>query len=157
MIPSFELPPVLPFTVQFTPVLDVPVTVAVNCTVFPGATEAAVGVMDTATVDPDPACALAGTLAARNRTQRIELIEVDLTLCTPGSKPLSTAGPERLRVIELFLLSTTGIYPEPLMHNGTKGLEHGMEHPRSTADNSLLFMNASSGEATMNARTRSSI
>jgi hypothetical protein len=38
MVPAVELPPETPFTLQVTPVFDVPVTVAVNCCVLPSNT-----------------------------------------------------------------------------------------------------------------------
>lgn len=48
-IPNVELPPAMPFTVQATAVFEVPVTVAVNCWIWPTWTEAIVGVIDTDT------------------------------------------------------------------------------------------------------------
>jgi len=39
----------MPFTIQFTLVSKAPLTVAVNCRVFPERTEATVGAMDTVT------------------------------------------------------------------------------------------------------------
>lgn len=47
IVPAVELPPVTPFTRQVTPVLELPVTVAVNCLVWPVATLAEVGEMVT--------------------------------------------------------------------------------------------------------------
>lgn len=43
--PTVELPPTVPFTLQFTPVLELLVTVAVNCCVAPTCTDADVGEM----------------------------------------------------------------------------------------------------------------
>ena len=49
IVPAVELPPAIPFTVQFTAVFDVPVTDAVNCCDWPVCIEADVGVIDTET------------------------------------------------------------------------------------------------------------
>jgi hypothetical protein len=49
MVPAALLPPATPLTCQVTAVLDVPVTVAVNCSVAPAATFADVGEIETAT------------------------------------------------------------------------------------------------------------
>lgn len=38
MVPAVEFPPGTPFTLQVTPVFDVPVTVTVNCCVLPSNT-----------------------------------------------------------------------------------------------------------------------
>ena len=43
IVPSVEFPPVMPFTDQVTAVLEVPLTVAVNCCVCPTWTDALVG------------------------------------------------------------------------------------------------------------------
>jgi hypothetical protein len=45
--PTFELPPVTPFTLQVTAVFDVPVTDAVNCCEPPGASTATTGAIQT--------------------------------------------------------------------------------------------------------------
>ena len=52
ILPAVALPPVTPFTDQVTPVLEVPVTVAENCCVFPACTEADVGVTETEMAAP---------------------------------------------------------------------------------------------------------
>lgn len=44
IVPTLELPPAIPLTVQVTAVFDVPVTLAVNCCVCPRNTEAVEGV-----------------------------------------------------------------------------------------------------------------
>src|SRR3981081_2319380 len=49
IVPTVELPPVTPFTCQVTAVLEVPVTVAVNCWVFAIGTEADAGATETLT------------------------------------------------------------------------------------------------------------
>ena len=51
-MPSVAEPPTVPFTLQFTAVLEFPVTVALNCAVLPARTFAVVGVTDTV-VEPD--------------------------------------------------------------------------------------------------------
>jgi len=49
IVPTVEFPPAMPFTVHVTAVLDVPVTVAVNCCVAPSESDALAGVMATET------------------------------------------------------------------------------------------------------------
>src|SRR6185312_13616944 len=49
-VPKVEFPPATPFTVQFTAVLLLPVTVALNCCVAPAASVAAVGLIVTVIV-----------------------------------------------------------------------------------------------------------
>src|SRR6266849_3706730 len=93
MVPTFGPPP-LPFTVQFTPVLVDPVTVAVNCTDFAGASVAEAGVMDTATVDATAACTIAG-IPTRDRTKVNERIEVDRYLWMCGIRGLIGSWNER--------------------------------------------------------------
>ena len=48
-VPTVELPPLMPFTVHVTAVLDEPVTVAVNCCVPPARSDALMGVSATET------------------------------------------------------------------------------------------------------------
>jgi hypothetical protein len=48
-VPTVEFPPAIPFTIQFTAVLDVPVTLALNCWLLPDSTIAAVGLIETDT------------------------------------------------------------------------------------------------------------
>jgi hypothetical protein len=50
MVPTVELPPATPFTLQLTAVFEVPVTVAVNCCCPPMVTWAVVGESVTVTV-----------------------------------------------------------------------------------------------------------
>lgn len=45
MVPSVELPPVVPFTCQVTAVLLIPVTMEVNCCVAPASTFTELGEM----------------------------------------------------------------------------------------------------------------
>ena len=59
IVPTLEFPPLMPFTIQVTLAFDVPLTVDVNCRVFPGRTEATVGAMDMAINELDPNCASA--------------------------------------------------------------------------------------------------
>ena len=47
MVPTMEFPPTIPFTYQFTAVLLVPVTVAVNCLLWPVSRLALVGETET--------------------------------------------------------------------------------------------------------------
>jgi len=47
IVPTVLFPPAIPLTLQFTDVLAVPVTAAVNCTVFPTSTSAVVGASET--------------------------------------------------------------------------------------------------------------
>lgn len=49
IVPTLELPPAIPLTLQETPVFDVPVTLAANCCVCPRITEAVEGVTLTVT------------------------------------------------------------------------------------------------------------
>ena len=53
MVPTVEFPPTVPFTSQFTEVLVVPETLALNCLVCFTCTLALVGEMDTDTAVPD--------------------------------------------------------------------------------------------------------
>jgi hypothetical protein len=49
IVPSIEFPPEIPFTLQLTSGLDVPVTVAVNCCMLPSNTLEAEDVTATVT------------------------------------------------------------------------------------------------------------
>lgn len=53
IVPVLEVPPLTPFTVQYTLVFVVPATVAVNCCVNPLGTVAAVGATDNVTRELD--------------------------------------------------------------------------------------------------------
>ncbi len=50
MVPTLELPPATPLTLQTTPVFEAPLTLAVNCCVCPRSTEAVEGVTLTVTL-----------------------------------------------------------------------------------------------------------
>ena len=78
IVPTVALPPTTPFTLQFTAVFVVPVTVAVNCCVAPVTTVALVGLTLTAT-------GTMVTVAEAELVARAWLVAVTVTVAGVGT------------------------------------------------------------------------
>lgn len=76
MVPVLELPPCTPFTCQIMLVVVVPVTVAENCFVPPGATVAEVGEMATEMTEEEE---LIVTVALAEKLEFAALVAVTVT------------------------------------------------------------------------------
>ncbi len=110
IVPLVELPPAVPFTSQFTLVFVVPVTVALNCWVWPVNSIAEVGLICTLTtggggvLDPPPPQAIMNRLStiinpvANARYRRLRLV---LWLKDPKSSPITGTpkGSHRRRLL----------------------------------------------------------
>jgi len=78
IVPTVEFPPVAPFTCQVTAVLEVPVTVAVNCCVFATCTDADAGATETLT------CAWAVTVTAADADLVVSACDTAATVTVAG-------------------------------------------------------------------------
>jgi len=88
IVPVLELPPVTPFTLQATPVFELPLTVAVNCWEPPARTFADAGTTDTLTPGgfvPVPAGAVPPHRPSRHATSNTMRRGMRLRMDSPGA------------------------------------------------------------------------